>query len=53
MLFEFFGRSLQLHFLIPLQVIWNRCISESNAPNKQTFWGYKEGLYLTKRPFIV
>jgi hypothetical protein len=28
-------------------------ITESSAPNKLTFLGYKEGLYRTKQPFVV
>jgi hypothetical protein len=31
----------------------NRWITESNAPTKQIFLGYKEGLYRAKQPFVV
>jgi hypothetical protein len=29
------------------------CFSESNAPNKWTFWGYNKGIYRTKGPFVM
>ena len=54
-LFEIFGPSLQVtirYFLVMLGEL-ERCISESNSPNKLTFWVYEEGIYRTTEPFVM